>query len=79
MRSVKEALYGSHPRAPFHITHWLGSVINLFFQPFLNAAFHCAPVSLNPSHRLEGGKGATYLIIIDAAFEIGHREQQSII
>ena len=54
-------------------------VINLFFQPFLNAAFHCAPVSLNPSHRLEGGKGATYLIIIDAAFEIGHREQQSII
>ena len=36
-------------------------------------------VSLNPSHRLEAGEGATYLIIIDAAFEIGHREQQSII
>ena len=59
------------------LAFWL--VINLFFQPFLNAAFHCAPVSLNPSHRLEGGEGATYLIIIDAAFEIGHREQQSII
>jgi len=36
-------------------------------------------VPLNPSHRLEAGEGATDLIIIDAAFEIGHLKQQSII